>query len=499
MTSVKKASSVDTFDFPFGLKEWLNSQPRRVRLFSQDFRLLWESDSPNTVQYALPYCDAGGNPVDIPPEGTDREDWPVNQVVHTGIDAVKIYDLPPSLSEDGGKLPTRIKVRAWPLELPGRSDKIIVEEIKDIALISGSAPEQSVDSRLDQLDIEVSELLMNVVDFIENESEEDLHRIRLVNPTILPCRQGTICSAPPILKKRRANRGKDASNPSESADSEEITKTFHYCNECEIYLMSCPDPLTRVGENFNRLLSLLQLKFRESIEAHRRLQQTEKVASLGEMMLGVAHEIKNPLSIIIGRLDCLALEIDSLTREELTEDIDVVHQQAARVKGIIDQLLKMAKPSPPRLQSIHISSIVHDVMPVIRRTLEHNQIDLDYISTSNLPEIKADSLEVQQVLLNLVLNARDAMPEGGLLKLETGTDDAKKFVLLKVMDTGVGISPENLDRVFSPFYSTKISGTGLGLAVCRRIMKRQGGKISIESDVGKGTTFTLKFPVNGSI
>lgn len=476
-----------------GLETLFAAQPRAVRVFSHDLQLLCDFASPEQRHAYAPYHDNLGHTISWPTLGLERDDWPVFRARLTHARAERFYD---SNSPAHGEEAV-YRVMAWPLPVDGQSKPLLVEEIE---IVNDTARRQHLkcEEKLRHLDEQVSVMLNSVIDFLSAESEGDLLRLRLTNPNIHPCHELRKCG-----QRRCPSREADdmrcwevnGTHCPDAPGAQEMLEKFHFCSQCDVYLLACPDPLSRVGENFNRLLTLLQLKYQEALEAHHRLQQTEKVATLGEMMLGIAHEIKNPLGIIIGRLECLELEFETMTREEMVEDVSVILQQAARVKSIIDQLLKLGRPHPPKLQPVPVDEIFQNVLPMVRKTLERSHIDLGVTMDAGLPPIHADGVEIQQVLMNLILNARDAMPRGGAIALEAAVPPGTHTLVISVADTGQGIAPENIERIFSPFYSTKSGGTGLGLAVCRRIMRRHGGDILVDSEVNRGTTFRLNFPL----
>jgi signal transduction histidine kinase len=189
-----------------------------------------------------------------------------------------------------------------------------------------------------------------------------------------------------------------------------------------------------------------------------------------------------------------------MDKEVLTEDIGTIYQQAYRVRHIIDHLLAMARPQPPSFKPVHLNAVVMDSLEMVRKTLAEKHLQIEVDLQPDLPPIHADQIQMQQVLLNLILNARDAMGEGGRLLVTTRLNEADPpGVDVFVNDDGEGIAPEVLQRLFSSFQTTKINqgGTGLGLAVCRRIMESHKGHITADSALAKGTTMRLWFPLKG--
>jgi signal transduction histidine kinase len=197
-------------------------------------------------------------------------------------------------------------------------------------------------------------------------------------------------------------------------------------------------------------------------------------------------------------LDCLSLELESLSEEELAKDLGVIRSHAARVQSILEHVLTFTRPEPPARQPLQINQVILETLPMVRKTLERVKIRLTTKLSADLPMVEADPVQIQQVLLNLYLNARDAMPQGGDLVIASDISNGEhNEIIVTVSDTGQGMTQEQLEKIFSPFYSTKAGagGTGLGLAICRRIMHQHKGRIEAEISPDGGTTFRLSFPL----
>jgi len=220
--------------------------------------------------------------------------------------------------------------------------------------------------------------------------------------------------------------------------------------------------------------------------------QSEKLAAIGQLAAGMAHEINNPLFVISGRLE-MVLEEEALN-DRVKQDIGIVINQAERIRKLVDRLLKFARKSPPKLEALDISEAIEGVLPLLtyhRLPAAHVEIEKDLVR--GLPVIKGDLNQIQEVFLNLLINAHQAMPEGGTLKI-ISRDLGNRFVEVRISDTGCGISEQNIRNIFMPFFTTKKDGTGLGLSIVFNIVKNHGGTIDIESQIGKGTTFVVKLP-----
>ncbi|HEY1015163.1 MAG TPA: ATP-binding protein [Herpetosiphonaceae bacterium] len=226
-------------------------------------------------------------------------------------------------------------------------------------------------------------------------------------------------------------------------------------------------------------------------ETQGRLVEAEKLAGMGRMAASLAHEINNPLAIIRSGLELVAHQQPA--ESPMSEMVRGLDEEVARIARLLHTLVHFYQPAadgaPPDLNQL-IISLMQITMPQLDRA--HVKLQQELATDLPPPVLSADACK--QILINLVRNAIDAMPEGGLLTIRTGHH--RGFVYLNVSDTGTGILPEHRERIFEPFFSTKgVTGTGLGLAVVYGILQQVGGTISVESTVGKGTTFTLRIPV----
>lgn len=220
--------------------------------------------------------------------------------------------------------------------------------------------------------------------------------------------------------------------------------------------------------------------------------QAEKMAAIGQMAAGLAHEINNPLFVISGRLEML-LERKKLPRY-LKESLDIIVAQADRVRKLVDRMLKFSRTSSPQLDTISINDTINNVLPLLAyHKLPDYKIDIQKELEDNLPPIKGDLNQLQEVFLNLFINAYQSMREGGNLSIKTSKLE-NAYAQIIITDTGCGIAPQNLKNIFMPFFSTKKEGTGLGLSICYNIIKNHNGTIDIESQLGRGTTFIIKLP-----
>lgn len=221
------------------------------------------------------------------------------------------------------------------------------------------------------------------------------------------------------------------------------------------------------------------------------LTQSKQLASLGEVTAGIAHEVKNPLAIIRGFAECLPLDLDS--PEEIIHTSQLILKEVDRLNKIISEVLHFARPPQPDFVPSDINKVILQTLELVKGELAKSQVILETSLGANLPKILLDIEQMRQVFLNLILNALEAMPEGGKLRIETYSSEPNKVVAI-FQDNGCGIPEENLSHIFRPFFSSKRKGTGLGLAITARIVENHKGKIQVESLFKQGTTFSLHFP-----
>ncbi len=230
---------------------------------------------------------------------------------------------------------------------------------------------------------------------------------------------------------------------------------------------------------------------RELRETQEQLIQAEKLAALGELAAGVVHEINNPLHILQAYMDYLdsQLEADAATAELLGP----MRNALDSISRLTAQLRDFSRPAAAERLPVDINNALLQVLRLAGKELMHSRVQVRQALASNLPPVLGDRHQLEQVFLNLILNARDAMPEGGQLRIETMAQ--ADTVRIRFIDTGTGIDADNLARIFEPYFTTKADrGTGLGLAISQRIIRQHGGRITVTSQKGKGTTFTLELP-----
>jgi hypothetical protein len=231
----------------------------------------------------------------------------------------------------------------------------------------------------------------------------------------------------------------------------------------------------------------------ERISLEEQLQQTDKLSSIGLLAAGVAHEVNTPLAGISSYSQMLMQQIpETDPRRQLLEKI---HRQTSRASSIVNNLLNFSRVSDSRYVPVDLNRVIDDTIQLLEAQLRNTEIEVVRRYTGDLPLAPVNAPKMQQVLMNLILNARDAMPHGG--RLEISTEASDDSVIINLRDTGVGIAPDHLTKIYDPFFTTKQigKGTGLGLAVSYGIIRDHGGHINAESKLGEGTNFQIVLPL----
>ena len=253
-------------------------------------------------------------------------------------------------------------------------------------------------------------------------------------------------------------------------------------------------PLDPAAAEVHRgLHELLRRHSERQAEVASRMAHVDQLASLGRLAAGLAHEIKNPLAGIQGALELLR---DETTDEGTIKLHDEMLEELKRVNGILQRLLESGRPAPLRLARIDLARLVGETADLLRPSLRRQKVQLGTELAADLPTLRLDPAKLRQVLLNLVQNAAEAMPEaGGQVIVRAACFPSEAAVVVTVEDDGPGIARESLQRLFEPFFTTKFAGTGLGLSISKSLVEQHGGRIEVTSEPGRGTSFLIILPI----
>ncbi len=250
--------------------------------------------------------------------------------------------------------------------------------------------------------------------------------------------------------------------------------------------------LIGVALNFNKTLSRqVEEKTRELMESHQKLMRSERFAAVGEAAAYVSHEIKNPLMVIGGLSHQVARRLDD--RPELQGKLRLILEEVRRLENFLGDLRDFTRPALPTKEKISLNQVIREVETLLESEIQKRGIEVVEDLDSRLPPVAADPNQMKQVLLNLMKNAMEALDGGGRIVVKSGAEEEQ--VWFSVTDTGVGMPPDVLEKIFNPFFTTKEKGTGLGLAVIHKIITDHQGAISVESVPDQGTTFLVKLPM----
>jgi PAS domain S-box-containing protein len=274
---------------------------------------------------------------------------------------------------------------------------------------------------------------------------------------------------------------------------------------------------TLTGEVIGAVLALEDIT--ERVQLERIARQSEKMAALGTLAAGIAHEINNPIGIITSRVELMLMEArEKELMPEVARDLRVIEKHAGRVAKITQGLLSFSRQAPWRLADVDVNQVVEEVLLLVEKQLAREQIVLKKNLTPGLPKIVGSTNHLEQVLVNLLTNAREAMPHGGTLSVSTAVHRGPlsnhplpedhpghrssvigdRMVEIRITDSGPGIPREVMTRIFDPFFTTKEEGTGLGLSITYGIVREHGGTITVESRPGEGSTFIIHLPIEGT-
>lgn len=252
------------------------------------------------------------------------------------------------------------------------------------------------------------------------------------------------------------------------------------------------------------LIPMAFFSLRRAIDKTRELEKramlSERLAFVGTLAGGLAHEIKNPLSTLNINLQLLMEDVQSMTGENSKKvhvKIEALQKEVQRLEEILNDFLRFARGQKLELEDRDINEVVDEVVDFVTPEIKQKNIVILKSYDAHLPSCRIDSNLIKQAILNVIINAEQAMENGGELMIRTSGN--KKYIQIDITDTGVGIPKDIIDKIFQVYFSTKKTGTGLGLPTTKRIVEEHKGIISVQSEEGKGTNFSIKLPINLNI
>jgi len=270
---------------------------------------------------------------------------------------------------------------------------------------------------------------------------------------------------------------------------DEIGQLANSFNQMTEDLNKANQKLIQWGKTLEKQVNERTKKIKEMQDS---LIQSEKLASLGKMAAGIAHEINNPLTSILINSHLL---LEKAENPYIKESLNLITDETSRCSSIVKGLLEFSRQSPPKKVPADINGLITNTSALLENQLKFQNIKVIKKLEPNLPHIKIDTSKIKQVIWNLMINSAEAMPEGGKITLAARFSEDKKNIVIEITDTGKGIPQENINKLFDPFFTTKESGSGLGLAVSYGIIQQHQGHIKASSRVGQGTTFTVTLPI----
>jgi hypothetical protein len=254
------------------------------------------------------------------------------------------------------------------------------------------------------------------------------------------------------------------------------------------------DEIGDLGRDFNEMVQQLKSSREEIQRLHQnQMSRAEHFATLGELAAGLAHEIRNPLAGIAGVLEIVGRDLpeNSAARSVMAD----AKQEAVQINRILSDLLETARPRPPQFRPADLAATTEHAVGFARQQAITKRITVDLDVKRELPAVEHDPNQINQVLLNLLLNAVQSMDKPGTIRVSVDTDDTEEFAAITVADEGRGIAPQHIASIFRPFFTTKGHGTGLGLSLAKRTVEAHGGSIEVSSQVGVGTSFVVLLPM----
>ena len=280
----------------------------------------------------------------------------------------------------------------------------------------------------------------------------------------------------------------------QTLQTEEPSQTTHIHLDREgreIYYSISTYPLIEQGDVIGAVE--ISRDITKDINVQKVMMQQEKLASVGRLSAGVAHEINNPLTTIL--TTAMLMQEDLAADDPTYEDLATIANEALRCRKIVTNLLDFARQNQPVKKNHAINDIVAACISLTQKQAAFKDVSVHHDLADGLPQTLVDKGQIEQALINLIINAVEATPAGGRIDVATRLADWKGFIDISVSDTGEGIPEERIDKIFDPFFTTKENGTGLGLAIIHGIIEQHGGVVTVQSDPGQGTTFVITIPI----
>lgn len=380
------------------------------------------------------------------------------------------------------------------------ADKKIKSKFIDVLFCEGCISGPAIDS-----DLNFYSKREKVIDFIEkNINAFDKHEWKstLYNNRDLN------------LTRSFHNKNQRRPMPSEEEIKKILARTNKFVKSDELNCGSCGYPTCReyaiaIAKNLAEddmclpfLIDKLESAYKELKETQEQLHNAEKLASIGQLAAGVAHEINNPLGSIMLYANMLKRKVEKCSEDpQSKEDVSLIIEEANRCKNIVSNLLNFARQGKLRITTVNIYELITNVTKLLTVKPEFQGVEIKINSQSNLLEIEADSDQLKQVFLNILTNAAEALENSSVKRIYIEIRKKDNSIVVEISDTGCGIPQENMNKLFTPFFTTKKmgKGTGLGLAITYGIIKMHKGEITVNSTIGKGTTFTINLPMKVNI
>jgi two-component system sensor histidine kinase HydH len=272
-----------------------------------------------------------------------------------------------------------------------------------------------------------------------------------------------------------------------------ITTRFLEC--LALFLLACVTAATtgrerRLLRHYQQVADQLSGVY-EKVQANfEGMKRAERLSAIGQLSAGLAHEIRNPLASISGAAAILARSQNLDQRN--TRCLEIIGSECERLNGLLTNFLNFARPRPPRLQTIQLEPVLNNVLELASHGVRGKAVHFEKQVKPGLQPVECDPEQLEQVLLNLMINAIEASPEGGTVTLSAGADEDR--IAIGVVDRGHGVAPAHIDRLFDPFFTTKEHGTGLGLPVAHQIVRQMGGSLLAQANPDQGMTFSVVLP-----